>query len=165
MPYYAPPYTTYAPGYYAPGAPVPDQLSQLRAAQQMGPGMQQGGQIPPQQMPAQQQAGNGIIWVQGEAGAKSYMVAPGNSVLLMDSESFTFYLKSVDASGMPSMRMFDYTERVAAPAQPQAPAPDYVTHAELEALTARMEAKLEAMTAPNRRRGAKEETDNAEPAV
>ncbi len=161
MAYYAQPYTGYAPGYYAPGAPMPDQLAQLRASQQMGPGMQQGGQIPPQQMPAQQQAGNGIIWVQGEAGAKSYMVAPGNSVLLMDSETSTFYLKSADANGMPAMRTFDYTERTAAPAQPQAPAPDYVTREEFNALAAR----LEAMTAPTRRRGAKEETDNGEPTV
>lgn len=54
---------------------------------------------------------NGIIWVQGEAGAKSYMVAPNNTVQLWDSESQTIYLKSADASGMPSMRILDYTIR------------------------------------------------------
>lgn len=59
------------------------------------------------------------------------------------------------------MRIFDYTERVAAPAQAQAPAADYVTREEFNALAAR----LEAMTAPSRRRGAKEETENAEPTV
>lgn len=36
---------------------------------------------------------NGILWVQGEAGAKSWAVAPGKSVMLMDSESNTFYIK------------------------------------------------------------------------
>lgn len=37
-------------------------------------------------MPGQQ--GGGIIWVQGEAGAKSYMVAPNTTVQLWDSEAF-----------------------------------------------------------------------------
>ncbi len=54
---------------------------------------------------------NGIIWVQGEAGAKSYLVAPNNTVQLWDSESQTIYLKSADASGMPSMKILDYTIR------------------------------------------------------
>ena len=55
---------------------------------------------------------NGILWVQGEAGAKSWAVAPGKSVMLMDSESNTFYIKSSDASGMPMpLRIFDYQER------------------------------------------------------
>lgn len=162
MAYYGPYNPGYMPGYYAQGAAMPDQLAQLRAAQQMGPTMQQGGQMPPQPMPAQQQAGSGIIWVQGEAGAKSYMVAPGNSVLLMDSEGSTFYLKSADANGMPGMRTFDYAERTAAPVQQaQAPAADYVTREEFNALAA----KLEAMTAPSRRRGAKEDAENAEPTV
>lgn len=54
----------------------------------------------------------GILWVQGEAGAKSWAVAPGKSVMLMDSESNTFYIKSSDQSGMPMpLRIFDYTER------------------------------------------------------
>ena len=59
-----------------------------------------------------QTADNGILWVQGEAGAKSWAVAPGKSVMLMDSESNTFYIKSSDQSGMPMpLRIFDYTER------------------------------------------------------
>ena len=54
-----------------------------------------------------------IIWVQGEAGAKAYPVAPGNSVLLMDSESDCFYIKSTDASGIPMpLRVFNYVEIV-----------------------------------------------------
>ena len=57
------------------------------------------------------QNNNSIIWVQGEAGAKSYLVAPNNTVQLWDSESQTIYLKSADASGMPSMRILDYTIR------------------------------------------------------
>ena len=63
---------------------------------------------------AQQGASTGILWVQGEAGAKSFLVAPGQSVLLMDSETNSFFIKSSDASGMPlPLRIFDYVERVA----------------------------------------------------
>ena len=55
----------------------------------------------------------GIIWVQGEAGAKAYPVAAGSNVLLMDSESECFYIKSTDASGMPMpLRTFRYEEIV-----------------------------------------------------
>lgn len=64
------------------------------------------------QQPSQPNAGfNGIIWVQGEAGAKSYLVAPNTTVQLWDSESPIIYLKSADASGMPSIKILDYTVR------------------------------------------------------
>lgn len=66
------------------------------------------------QMPTQPQPqeNSGVIWVSGIEGAKSYLVGAGRSVLLMDSESSTFYLKSTDMSGMPQpLRIFDYTER------------------------------------------------------
>jgi hypothetical protein len=65
---------------------------------------------PVQAQPAQQSSQ--IIWVSGEAGAKSYLVAPGNTVMLLDAENSVFYLKSADASGMPlPLRIFDYKER------------------------------------------------------
>lgn len=64
---------------------------------------------------------NGVIWVQGEAGAKSYLVAPNNTVQLWDSESQTIYLKSADASGMPSMKVLDYTIRDLAKNTPSTP--------------------------------------------
>ena len=69
---------------------------------------------PPQTYTQMQQAQQGsIIWVQGEAGAKSYLVAPNNTVQLWDSENQVIYLKSADASGMPSMKVLDYTIREA----------------------------------------------------
>lgn len=66
---------------------------------------------PQQAYQQQQQQNTGIIWVQGEAGAKSYLVAPNTTVQLWDSENQVIYLKSADASGMPSMRTLDYTIR------------------------------------------------------
>lgn len=63
--------------------------------------------VPAQQ--SQQAQNNSIIWVQGEAGAKSYFVAPNTTVQLWDSEAPIIYLKSADASGMPSFKVLEYT--------------------------------------------------------
>jgi len=101
-------------------------------------------QVQPQ-MPVQQQQ-NGIIWVQGEAGAKSYLVAPNTTVQLWDSEAQTIYLKSADASGMPTMKILDYTIRdqggQTAPSVIQDHA-DYVTRDEFSALADRVEKLIE----------------------
>jgi hypothetical protein len=95
--------------YYGAQPPMADNLAQLRMnANQMQNAVVQ------QSMPSQpmQQQSSQIIWVSGEAGAKSYLVAPGNTVMLLDAENSVFYLKSADASGMPlPLRIFDYKER------------------------------------------------------
>ena len=72
--------------------------------------------------PTQQNVGantNALIWVQGEAGAKSYMVAPNQTVVLWDSEAQVVYLKSADATGMPSIKTLDYTIRGGSPQKPE----------------------------------------------
>ena len=75
-----------------------------------------------------------INWVQGEAGARSVPVSPGQKVLLMDSENNVFYVKSSDATGMPlPLRIFEYKEVGAEPNKVAAPAQsEYVTHEELK---------------------------------
>ena len=105
--------------YYGTQPPMPDNLTQLR----MNTNQMQNAVVQPsmpsqpiQVQPAQQSSQ--IIWVSGEAGAKSYLVAPGNTVMLLDAENSVFYLKSADASGMPlPLRIFDYKERSTAAQQ------------------------------------------------
>lgn len=75
------------------------------------PNYQQPNINPVQPQQTAQQVSNGLIWIQGIEAAKSYMVAPNTTVALWDSESQTVYLKSADASGMPSMRILDYEIR------------------------------------------------------
>lgn len=102
MAYYAP---FYRPTYYNP--------MQTDAINQFNQPIQQ-----PINQPMAQQTNNCLVWVQGEAGAKSYIVAPGATVMLMDSEGERFFLKSADASGMPlPLRIFDYKERTEMPSQ------------------------------------------------
>lgn len=85
-----------------------------------------------------QQNNNGIIWVSGEAGAKAYLVAPNTTVQLWDSEAQRIYLKSADASGMPTIKTLDYTIREMpqqnAPAVTQEQGKDYATKADVNAL-------------------------------
>ncbi len=82
---------------YQTQAPIPmDNLSQLRAQQY--------------QMPQSPQTNQGLLWVQGEAAARSYLVAPNSTVLLMDSDTSRFYIKSADNAGMPSLKVFEYSE-------------------------------------------------------
>lgn len=94
---------------------------------------------PQYQQQAQNTQQNGIIWVQGEAAAKSYLVAPGQTVQLWDSEEKVIYLKSADGSGMPSMKVLDYTIRGEAEAKPT----EYATKEDLAALSEKIE-KLKA---------------------
>lgn len=133
QPQFNPAYQPACPGGYAP-APMMDNLSLMRA-----PYMQS---IQPSAAPAQQN-NSGVIWVQGEEGAKAYMVAAGNSVMLLDSENTTFYIKSTDQSGMPMpLRIFDYTERTQASRQTlpmqAVQQEEYITRAEFEAALAKL---------------------------
>lgn len=135
MPY---PYTGPYQMYY-PQAPMQDQLGQLRQNQYMP--MQNMQQAP------QQQASPSIVWVHSEMEASGYPVAPNSAVTLWDSNSPVVYLKQADASGKPSMKIYDLVERAQRPAQPaQAPAVEYATRAELEALAARLDAMAGAKT-------------------
>lgn len=55
---------------------------------------------------------NDMIFVLNENEASSYPVAPNNRVVLWDKNQTTFYVKSANAQGIPSMQIFDFSERV-----------------------------------------------------
>lgn len=127
-------YNPYQFGQMNPLQPQMDRLAQMQA----------------------QQVNQGILWVQGEAGAKSYLVAPNTSVLLMDSETSNFYIKTTDAAGMPTLRTFAYKEVVLGSQEPQKQAEinlddKYVTRQEYDDLRGKYEelySYLESATKP-----------------
>ena len=142
-------YPYYGYQYYQP--PMADQLTQLRQ-QQYQPNMQQ---VPQQQAPS-------IVWVQSEAEAMTYPIAPNNAVTLWDSNAPVIYLKQADASGKPSMKIYDLVERNSRPVQAQqATAVEYAPLSRLEAL----EARLNELTAvkeapkPTKKTTTKEDTE------
>lgn len=67
----------------------------------------------PQQTNQFQNAANQeMLWVQGIEGAKAYLLAPGRTVPLWDSEEQCIYIKSTSPSGVPQpLTILDYTIR------------------------------------------------------
>lgn len=126
----------YMPGYqpyYQP--PMADQLAQFRGAQYQ-PIPQQIPQVQPQQA---QTGGQSMVWVSGEAEAMAYLVAPNSAVALWDSNAPTIYLKQADASGKPSIKVYDLVERTQKPVQAsQPPVVEYAPLSRVEALEARL---------------------------
>ena len=157
MAYYAP---FYRPTYYEPAQQNP--TGQFN--QQFQPPT-----APPATQPMAQQGNNGLIWVQGEAGAKSYIVAPGNTVMLMDSEGERFYLKSADASGMPMpLRIFEYKERTETPSQASS-APvttqsvnldNFVTREEFEQRMASMASQCQCRNKPKKKENVTDDNES-----
>lgn len=116
-PYYGNPYMP----------PMQDNLAQLRQQQMQA--------IPP--MPQNPLPQSGVQWVSGEQEARSWMVAPNAAVALWDSTAPTVYLKQADATGKPTLKVYDLVERLAsAPDTQKAPAAEYVTRKEFDALAA-----------------------------
>ena len=75
----------------------------------------------------------GIIWVQGESGAKAYPVQSGKSMVLFDSESERFFIKSADISGMPQpLRVFNYSETKENEIKQQIDTSQFITREEFE---------------------------------
>ena len=103
MAYYAP---FYRPTYYDQMQPNPN-INQFN--QQFQQQMVQPMQTAP--TPMQNQPTNDFLWVLNENEATSYPVAPNNTVTLWDKNLPTIYVKSVNAQGVPSMRVLDFVER------------------------------------------------------
>lgn len=131
-------------GNYQPmPQPYADRLTQLQNQYQQAVNV-------PQIQPAQQ-VNQGLLWVSGEVGAKSYLVAPNSTVLLMDSDAQRFYLKSADGAGMPSMKIFEYKEvtestqtaQTALFSQEKELSAKYVTREEYEGLKRQYESIME----------------------
>lgn len=136
-------YPNYFNGYY--GA-VPDMLGQFKGQYQQ-PMMQPTQQIDP------------LLWVLNENEATSYPVAPNNSVVLWDKNKPTIYVKTVNAQGIPSMRILDFVERTENPSKEAVAIDDskYVTIEQFNSLKSEFEAlasKYEQISEPKRKKEA-----------
>ena len=124
-------FNPYFNSYYP--QPMPDNLMQMRQQQMMQP-MQQPMPQPVQQNPIAQ---GGVQWVSGEQEARGYLIAPNSAVALWDSTAPTVYLKQADASGKPTLKIYDLVERAETPrTAPQEKGVEFVTRKEFDALAA-----------------------------
>ena len=122
-------YPYYGNPYYP--APMQDNLMQMR--QQYQPPQMQPLSQPPQNPIAQ----GGVQWVSGEQEARSWMIAPNAAVALWDSTAPTVYLKQADASGKPTLKIYDLVERAETPlTAPQGKSVEFVTREEFDRLAA-----------------------------
>lgn len=129
------------PQFYQP--PMADQLAQLRAGQYQPMPQQM-----PQPQPMPQQGGQSMVWVNGEAEAMAYLVAPNSAVALWDSNSPTIYLKQADASSKPSLKVYDLVERFSGSRTAKTEQTvEFATKADLDALAARVDALAAPKTA------------------
>lgn len=106
MAYYQYPYS---PNYFSP------QYQQMPVQQPQQP-------VQPQYTPNYNTVGaSSIIWVKGRIDADAYPVAPNGAVALWDSENPCVYLKKADASGKPTITVYDLVERTDKPVQKEQP--------------------------------------------
>ena len=98
---------------------------------------QQMPQIPQMQQVANPIPQSGVQWVNGEMEARNWMVAPNAAIALWDSSAPTVYLKQADASGKPTLKIYDLVERAETPrTAPQEKGVEFVTRKEFDALAA-----------------------------
>ena len=130
---YGNPYNTYYPQSYQP---------------MVQPQVVQTPQVQPQ-VPVSNQAptASGIIWVSGLAEAQAYPVAPNAAVALWEQSGKSIYLKSADATGKPSLRVYDLVERTetasAASASSDEKLPDFATKDDVATLAGAMKKALD----------------------
>lgn len=109
--------------------PMPDNLMQMRQQQMMQPA--------PPPVPQNPVATGGVQWVSSEQEARGYLIAPNSAVALWDSSAPTVYLKQSDASGKPTLKIYDLVERAeTASNAPQKPGVEFVTREEFDRLAA-----------------------------
>ena len=127
-PYYAP--YSRPMGYYNPSMPQQDMQTNQP-------------QYTPYQAPMQQ-GNDTMLFVLNENEASAYPVTPNSSVVLWDKNQKTFYIKTANAQGIPSMQIYDFQERAE---KPQTEATEhkctcgdkFVTKEEFDALKSKFE--------------------------
>ena len=109
--------------------PMPDNLMQMRQQQMMQPA--------PPPVPQNPVATGGVQWVSSEQEARGYLIAPNSAVALWDSTAPTVYLKQADASGKPTLKIYDLVERAETPrTAPREKGVEFVTREEFDRLAA-----------------------------
>lgn len=109
--------------------PMPDNLMQMRQQQMMQPA--------PPPVPQNPVATGGVQWVSSEQEARGYLIAPNSAVALWDSTAPTVYLKQSDASGKPTLKIYDLVERAETPrTAPKEKGVEFVTREEFDRLAA-----------------------------
>lgn len=82
----------------------------------------------------------GMIWVNSDAEALNYLVAPNSFITMRNTNGKTVYFKQADASGRPTCEAYDLAPHVNAQSEAQSNNGDTNMKGDLEALAARVKA-------------------------
>ena len=140
-------YNPYINPYASPYNPQPQPMMQNFQQQQQ-----------PMPQIQQQAPQNGFVWVDGIEEANNFYVAPNNAVQLWDKNLPCIYKKSADATGKPTMQIFDLVERKNE--QPQKPTEFDLSGFVKKDELAHLEERISALEAAERVRNKKEGTNN-----
>lgn len=81
---------------------------------------------------------SGIIWISGLQEAQMYPIAPNNAVALWEKSGKVIYLKQADATGKPTMTVYDLVERKESASDASSASsdklPDYATKDDLSTI-------------------------------
>lgn len=83
---------------------------------------------------------NGLLKVNGSEGARLYPMQPNSVVALFDANEDIFYVKSSDSGGFSTVTAYSFKRMEE---EKKEPAPDYVTHKELEELKETLKGMIE----------------------
>lgn len=99
--------------------------------------------VPSQTQPQKTITESNVIWAKGIEGAKEINALPSIPVIILDSETDgVMYIKTCDSAWKPSLKIFDYKERV--PKTVVSPSnPDYVLKKDFEAFREEVKAYLQ----------------------
>lgn len=108
--------------------------------------LQYSGYTTPAATPQVSQNTGGIVCypIKGEEAANAYLVAPNQSVWLIDMEKGVFYIKTADSNGVPfPLRIFDYKERAPKTEETsQVDLSEYVTKSDLKQMINELKASM-----------------------
>lgn len=73
-----------------------------------------------------------IVWTMGLESAKAYPLFPGRTLMLMDSESPRFFIKSVDNNGYATLKAYTFQEESISQPSTNNSGSNYVTKEQLD---------------------------------
>lgn len=90
----------------------------------------------------QQSQQNTYAFVNGIEGARSFQMAPNQTVMLMDSDNPVVYMKQSNGMGQSTIKCFKLVETSEDELKPKPIQADYVTKADFESLAKKVDALL-----------------------
>ena len=88
-----------------------------------------------------------IQTVKGIAGARAFVIPPSSSVVLMDTDSSVFYVKTTDANGLETVKAYDFTEKEVD--TPELSADKFVLKSDFDKFSEKVDEFMKSITAQN----------------